>query len=183
MVSPEEALADLATARHGATDTEAAALLQQVGPNRFPWPQGPTLGRRLVEQLVHFFGLMLWIAAGLAFVGGLPELGIAIIVVILVNGAFGFTQEYRTARTVRSRLLSHTRSSRLGDRGTRAEGPEPGDRHRREVLRRRAEREGRRADARLPKPHSQALTSTGMLSACGFFSSGRVTCTVSTPLS
>ena len=45
---------------------------------------------------------MLWIAAGLAFVGGLPELGIAIIVVILVNGAFSFYQEYRTERTVRS---------------------------------------------------------------------------------
>ena len=102
LVSPEEALADLATARHGLTDAEAAARLQQVGPNRFPRPRGPTLGRRLVEQLVHFFALMLWIAAGLAFVGGLPELGIAIIVVILVNGAFSFIQEYRTERTVRS---------------------------------------------------------------------------------
>ena len=102
VVSPEAALADLVTARHGLTDAEAAARLQQVGPNRFPRPRGPTLGRRLVEQLVHFFALMLWIAAGLAFVGGLPELGVAIIVVILVNGAFSFVQEYRTERTVRS---------------------------------------------------------------------------------
>ncbi len=45
---------------------------------------------------------MLWVAAGLAFVGGLPELAIAIIVVIVVNGAFSFVQEYRTERTVRS---------------------------------------------------------------------------------
>jgi potassium/sodium efflux P-type ATPase len=102
LVSPDEALAALITARHGLTDAEAAKRLQQVGPNRFPKPQGPTLGRRLIEQLIHFFALMLWIAAGLAFVGGLPELGIAIIVVILVNGAFSFIQEYRTERTVRS---------------------------------------------------------------------------------
>ena len=80
------------------------------------------------------------------------------------------------------RLLSNTRSFRLGDRG---QGPKVlnGDRHRRDLQRRRAERKGRRADARLPYPPFQALTSTGMLSACGFFSSGRVTCTVSTPLS
>jgi len=102
LVSPDEALAALITARRGLTDAEAAKRLQQVGPNRFPKPQGPTLGRRLIEQLIHFFALMLWIAAGLAFVGGLPELGIAIIVVILVNGAFSFIQEYRTERTVRS---------------------------------------------------------------------------------
>jgi magnesium-transporting ATPase (P-type) len=56
----------------------------------------------LLEQLIHFFALMLWVAAGLAFVGGLPELGIAIIVVILVNGIFSFAQEYRTERAVRA---------------------------------------------------------------------------------
>ena len=102
VASHEGALAELITSRNGLTDAEAAQRLQQVGPNRFPRPRGPTLSRRLVEQLVHFFALMLWIAAGLAFVGGLPELGIAIIVVILVNGAFSFVQEYRTERTVRS---------------------------------------------------------------------------------
>jgi magnesium-transporting ATPase (P-type) len=100
--SPEDVLAELGTARQGLTDLEAAARLQRLGPNRFPRPRGPTLTMRLVEQLVHFFALMLWAAAGLAFVGGLPELGIAIIVVIVVNGAFSFVQEYRTERTVRS---------------------------------------------------------------------------------
>ena len=102
VASSEEALAELMTTRNGLTDAEAAQRLQQVGLDRFPRPRGPTLGRRLVEQLVHFFALMLWVAAGLAFVGGLPELGIAIIVVIIVNGAFSFVQEYRTERTVHS---------------------------------------------------------------------------------
>ncbi|HEY7584408.1 MAG TPA: cation-transporting P-type ATPase [Acidimicrobiia bacterium] len=102
LASSDEALAQLVTARRGLTIGEAADRLQQFGPNRFGQPRGPSLGRRLVEQLVHFFALMLWIAAGLAFVGGLPELGIAIVVVILVNGIFSFVQEYRTERTVRA---------------------------------------------------------------------------------
>jgi len=102
LVAPGEALSELASARHGLTSAEAAARLARVGPNRFPKARGPTLGRRLLEQLVHFFALMLWGAAGLAFVGGLPELGVAIIAVILVNGAFSFAQEYRTERAVQS---------------------------------------------------------------------------------
>jgi magnesium-transporting ATPase (P-type) len=58
--------------------------------------------RQFIDQLVHFFALMLWVAAGLAFVAGMPELGIAIIVVILVNAAFSFAQEYRAERAVRA---------------------------------------------------------------------------------
>ncbi len=45
--------------------------------------------------MTHFFALMLWVAGVLAFVAGLPELGAAIFVVILVNGVFAFIQESR----------------------------------------------------------------------------------------
>lgn len=112
----EEALTKLGTARQGLSRQEATDRLSRVGPNSFPRPRGPTLGRRLAEQLVHFFALMLWVAAGLAFVGGLPQLGTAIIVVILVNGAFSFAQEYRTDRAVHalSALLPETATVRRG---------------------------------------------------------------------
>ena len=38
---------------------------------------------------------MLWVAGALALIAGMPQLGIAIFVVILVNGAFSFVQEER----------------------------------------------------------------------------------------
>jgi magnesium-transporting ATPase (P-type) len=41
---------------------------------------------------------MLWVAGGLAFVAGLPELGLAIFGVIVLNGIFAFAQEYRAER-------------------------------------------------------------------------------------
>jgi magnesium-transporting ATPase (P-type) len=41
---------------------------------------------------------MLWAAGALAFVAGLPELGVAIFVVIGVNGMFAFVQEHRAER-------------------------------------------------------------------------------------
>jgi magnesium-transporting ATPase (P-type) len=48
--------------------------------------------------MVHFFALMLWVASVLAFVAGLPQLGVAIIVVIVLNGIFAFAQEHRADR-------------------------------------------------------------------------------------
>ena len=54
--------------------------------------------KRVVEQFVGFFALMLWVAGGLAFVGGLPQLGVAIVVVIVLNGLFAFAQEYRAEK-------------------------------------------------------------------------------------
>ncbi len=54
--------------------------------------------RRLLGEFVHFFALMLWAAGGLAFVAGMPQLGVAIFVVILVNGVFAFAQQQRAER-------------------------------------------------------------------------------------
>jgi calcium-translocating P-type ATPase len=48
--------------------------------------------------MTHFFALLLWVAAALAFVAGMPELAVAIIVVVLINGAFAFLQEHRAER-------------------------------------------------------------------------------------
>ncbi len=82
----------------GLTADEAARRLAASGPNSLPTPPSPSALRDLVAQLVHFFALMLWVASVLAFVAGLPQLGVAIIVVIIVNGVFAFVQERRAER-------------------------------------------------------------------------------------
>ena len=75
-------------------------------------PHGPSLPSQLAEQLIHFFALMLWVAAGLAFVGGMPALGAAIVVVIVVNGAFSFFQGTGpSGRCARCQRCSRRRSS------------------------------------------------------------------------
>jgi calcium-translocating P-type ATPase len=48
--------------------------------------------------MTHFFAVLLWVAAALAFVAGMPELGVAITVVVLINGVFAFVQEHRAER-------------------------------------------------------------------------------------
>jgi len=47
---------------------------------------------------VHFFAIMLWIAGGLAILAGMPQLGFAIFVVIVINALFAFIQEFRAEK-------------------------------------------------------------------------------------
>jgi magnesium-transporting ATPase (P-type) len=82
----------------GLTSADAAARLRAAGPNELPAPRRPSSLRRFVHQLVHFFAVMLWIASGLAFLADLPQLGVAIAVVIVVNALFAFAQESRAGR-------------------------------------------------------------------------------------
>ncbi len=84
--------------RTGLTSAEAAERLAADGPNRLPPPPAAHTWRKLVAQFTHFFALMLWVAGVLAVVAGMPQLGVAILVVIIVNGVFAFVQEQRAER-------------------------------------------------------------------------------------
>jgi magnesium-transporting ATPase (P-type) len=76
----------------------AARRLASDGPNRLPASKRVPAWRHLVGQLTHFFALMLWVAGVLAFVAGMPQLGVAIFIVIVINGCFAFFQEQRAER-------------------------------------------------------------------------------------
>ncbi len=86
----------------GLSSAEAAARLARDGPNILPRQKPPSSVRQLIEQFTHFFALMLWVAGALAFVAGMPQLGIAIIVVVLVNGVFAWLQQHRADRAAAS---------------------------------------------------------------------------------
>ncbi|HMM41929.1 MAG TPA: cation-transporting P-type ATPase, partial [Thermomicrobiales bacterium] len=82
----------------GLSSREAADRLRRDGPNVLPQAAKPRAWRELAEQFTHFFALMLWGAAGLALLAGMPELSVAIVVVVVLNGIFAFTQEHRAER-------------------------------------------------------------------------------------
>ena len=82
----------------GLTSAEAAFRLRTDGPNVLPVARGPSPVRLLLAQLVHFFALLLWGAAALAALAGMPQLAVAIAVVVVLNGVFAFLQEWRADR-------------------------------------------------------------------------------------
>lgn len=83
------------SAAPGLSSAEAARRLQQFGANTLPTSRPVPGWRRLLAELTHFFAIMLWIAAVLAYVAGMPQLAVAIVVVIVVNGVFAYIQQER----------------------------------------------------------------------------------------
>jgi calcium-translocating P-type ATPase len=86
------------TAPVGLTSAVAAERLRADGPNSLPHARPPSAWRQFGAELVHFFALLFWAAAALAFVAGLPELGIAVIAVVVLNALFAFFQQRRAER-------------------------------------------------------------------------------------
>jgi calcium-translocating P-type ATPase len=102
---PENVAATLRSRPSGLSSLEAQQRLAEYGLNRVEAVKGVPLVLRLGREFVHLFALILWIAAGLAFVAalndpghGMAEVGWAVIAVIVVSAIFSFWQEYRAER-------------------------------------------------------------------------------------
>ncbi len=106
-LSIDDALNSLKSGRDGLSLAEAFHRLSEYGPNRIDKVRGEPLGLVLIKEFIHFFALILWLAAGLAFFaesrqpgGGMDKLGYAINGVIVINGLFSFWQQFRAERAI-----------------------------------------------------------------------------------
>jgi|SRR5579864_7541301 len=85
--------ADQSRPFRGLTSAEAADRFKRFGPNRLPTRRpAPNL------EANNFPNGTFRVAGGLAILAGMPHLGLAIFVVILLNGIFAFAQEHRAER-------------------------------------------------------------------------------------
>jgi calcium-translocating P-type ATPase len=128
----EEVAAALQSSPEGLTQGEATQRLERCGPNTLPHLKPRPLLLRLVDQMLHFMALLLWVAGGLAFAAGTPQLGWAIWGVVLINGCFSFWQDFqaeRTLATLASSLPQRAQVWRDGVvRSVAADSLVPGDR-------------------------------------------------------
>ena len=102
-----EALQSLSTSESGLASAEAARRLREYGENRLVELGVESAWRRVAREFTHFFALILWVAAALAFFAesrspgeGMWQLGVAVVAVILINGAFSYWQEYRAEKAI-----------------------------------------------------------------------------------
>lgn len=103
----EEILSALEATEKGLSDAEAAQRLVETGPNILPKLSSRPWQFKLLFQFTHFFALLLWVAAAISFLAAwfdpasnMGSIGWAIIVVIVLNGVFGFYQEFRTEKSL-----------------------------------------------------------------------------------
>ena len=106
-LSIAEALKSLDSSEQGLSAAEAARRLREYGENRIAEIGGEAEWRRFLREFTHFFAVILWIAAALAFFAesrspgeGMWQLGIAIVAVIVINGVFAYWQEYRAEKAI-----------------------------------------------------------------------------------
>jgi len=121
----------LETQPSGLSQAEATRRLQTVGRNSLVEIQGQPLLLKFLGNFTHLMALLLWVGGLAAFVAQMPQLGVAIWLVNLINGAFSFWQEYKAEQAtaaLRRLLPAYARVLRDGEeQRIAAEALVPGD--------------------------------------------------------
>lgn len=92
----------LGTTADGLTQEAAAKRLETVGPNTIQHGQKQSQLLRFLKNFTSLMALLLWVSGFVAMFAGMPELGIAIWAVNIINGCFSFWQEHAAQKATDS---------------------------------------------------------------------------------
>lgn len=121
----------LKTQPQGLTQAEAEERLLHFGRNAIREVKGRPLYLKFLANFTHLMAILLWVGGVVGFIAQMPQLGIAIWMVNVINGVFSFWQEYRAEKATEAlrQLIPHyVRVLRDGEeRPILAEELVPGD--------------------------------------------------------
>ncbi len=91
----------------GLNAATAGARLRHYGPNVLRKVGGTPLIYRFLANFTHLMAILLWAGGVIGFVAQMPQLGVAIWMVNVINGVFSFWQEYKAEKATEAmrRLL------------------------------------------------------------------------------
>jgi len=81
---PEKVYDELKTSETGLTTEEAKKRLEKYGSNQIEEVKKKPVIFKFLANLYQLLALLLWAASALAFLSGTPQLGFAIIAVIII---------------------------------------------------------------------------------------------------
>lgn len=129
--SISEIFTQFETRSSGLTDDESARRVQKYGKNSLIKPRKKSIYIRFLANFTHLMAILLWVGGIVAFIAHMPQLGIAVWMVNLINGLFSFWQEFRAEKAADAlfQLLPlHVRVLRDGiTKNIEAEDLVPGD--------------------------------------------------------
>lgn len=98
--SPEKVYSILDTSPNGLSEEKAKIRLEKYGPNQIEEVKKKPLIFKFLENFYNILAILLWAASILSFISGTPQLGFAIIGVIIINAIFSFWQEYQAEKAI-----------------------------------------------------------------------------------
>ena len=107
----------------GLTNDEAKLRVQKYGYNEIKEIKKSSLISRFLSNFTNLLAILLWIASILSVIGGMPQLGFTIILVIIINALFSFWQEFKAEQATESlkkMLPQYVKVIRDGRPGTNA---------------------------------------------------------------
>ncbi|MBU4293193.1 MAG: cation-transporting P-type ATPase [Actinobacteria bacterium] len=116
----EKIFKKLGVSKDGLSDEEAAKRLKEFGPNALVAKRKRPLILKFFDNFVHLLAIILWVAAGLCFIPkvDMPQLGYAIILVVIINAVFSFLQEFRAEKALealKNLIPSYSKVLRSGE--------------------------------------------------------------------
>ena len=121
----------LGIGEEGLSEPEAEKRLSQYGKNIIQEVKGKPLIVKFLSNFTHLMAILLWFGGIVGFIAQMPELGIAIWMVNIINGVFSFMQEFRAEKAseaLKKLLSSYAHVLRNGtEQRISVEGLVPGD--------------------------------------------------------
>lgn len=108
----------LGTTAKGLTQAQAEQLQKEQGKNLIDEKKKKSPILIFLGNFTHLMAILLWVGGGVSFLADMPQLGIAIWLVNVINGVFSFWQEYRAGKAtdaLRNMLPSYVRVIRDGE--------------------------------------------------------------------
>ena len=117
-LSVSDAFAVLSSEPKGLSQDEAKKRLQRYGQNVISKVRGKPLWIRFLANFTHLMAILLWVGGIVGFLAQMPQIGIAIWMVNIINGAFSFWQEFKAEKAteaLRKILPSYASALREGE--------------------------------------------------------------------
>ena len=121
----------LGTSQAGLASDQVSELQAKYGKNLIQAGKKKSPILAFLSNFTHLMAILLWVAGIIAFVAGMPELGVAVWLVNLINGCFSFWQEHqadKATEALKKMLPSYVSVIRDGQQAqVLAEDLVPGD--------------------------------------------------------
>ena len=121
----------LGTSQAGLASDQVSELQAKYGKNLIQAGKKKSPILAFLSNFTHLMAILLWVAGIIAFVAGMPELGVAVWLVNLINGCFSFWQEHqadKATEALKKMLPSYVNVIRDGQQAqVLAEDLVPGD--------------------------------------------------------